>query len=232
MPTLILTIIQTLINWDIQASLFINGLHCTYLDNFMMMYSGRFVWIPLYVSLLIAMLRNFPLRVNIACIIVTVILVTLADQTSSSLLRPILCRPRPANIESPIVSLVHVVDGYRGGHYGFPSSHAANCWGAAFFVFYVFRRHVLTRVFAAWALIMCWSRVYLGVHYVGDILFGTLLGFVCASIVYYVFQKSMRKTTDTFKPDLNSPKLYIPSIVCAAETALMLILAFFVRFSF
>lgn len=229
---LALTIIQTLIHWDIQASLFINGMHCAYLDNFMMMFSGRFVWIPLYASLLIAMFRNFPLRVNLYCILVSVLLIFVIDQLSSSLLRHILCRPRPANIESPIVSFVHVVDGYRGGHYGFPSSHAANCWGAAFFVFYVFRRHVLSRVFALWALVMCWSRVYLGVHYVGDILCGAFLGFVCASIIYYVFQKSLHNTTERFKPDLDSPKLYIPSIVCATETAVMLVLAFFVRFSF
>lgn len=232
MPTLLLTIIQTLINWDIHVSLFINGLHCAYLDNFMMMYTGRFIWIPLYASLLVVMLRNFPLRVNIACIAVSVILIAVIDQTSSSMLRPILCRPRPANAESPIVSLVHIVDGYRGGHYGFPSSHAANCWGAAFFVYYVFRRHVLSLVFALWAFVMCWSRVYLGVHYVGDILFGTLIGFICASIIYYVFQKGMHRTTESFKPQLDSPKLYTPAVICGVETAALLVLAFFTRFSF
>lgn len=234
MPTLILTIIQTLINWDIHASLFINGMHCAFLDNFMMMFSGRFVWIPMYVSLLIVMIRNFPIRVNLICLLVSVILITVIDQTSSAILRPLLCRPRPANADSPIVALVHVVDNYRGGHYGFPSSHAANCWGAAFFVFYVFRRHVLSRTFAAWALVMCWSRVYLGVHYVGDIIFGTFIGFVEASIIYFFFQKGMHKTTESFKPidGMSSPKLFIPSIVCAVETGLMLIIACFTRFSF
>lgn len=232
MLTLLLTIIQTLIDWDVQASLFINGLHCTYLDNFMMMFSGRFVWIPLYVSLLVVMLRNFPLRVNVICIVVSVVLIAVIDQTSSSLLRPILCRPRPANAESPIAPLVHIVDGYRGGHYGFPSSHAANCWGAAFFVFYVFRRHVLSFVFGLWALLMCYSRVYLGVHYVGDILFGTFLGFLCASIIYYAFQRSLHSTTESFKPQLDSPKLYTPAVICGIETAVLLVLAFFTRFSF
>ncbi len=232
MPTQILTILQTLINWDIQASLFINGLHCAYLDNFMMMYSGRFVWIPLYVSLFVVMLRNFPLRVNIVCLIFSVVLITIIDQTSSSLIRPMLCRPRPAHIESPISALVHIVDGYRGGHYGFPSSHAANCWGATFFVFYVFRRSVLSTVLVLWALLMCWSRIYLGVHYLGDILFGTLIGFLYASALYFVFQKSMRKTTEAFKPACHSPKLYTPAVTCGMLTAMMLVLAFFTRFSF
>lgn len=232
MPTIILTILQTFINWDIQASLFINGLHNWYLDNFMMMFSGRFVWIPLYVSLLIVMFRNYPVKVNITCIIMAVILITFVDQISSSFLRPILCRPRPANAESPIVALVHVVDNYRGGHYGFPSSHAANCWGAAFFIGYVFRRNILTLVMCLWAFVMCWSRIYLGVHYVGDVLFGTLVGFVCASIIYYIFQKGLHKTTEVFKPDLDSPKLYTPAVICGIETAVLLILALGLRFSF
>lgn len=232
MPTIILTILQTFINWDIQASLFINGLHNWYLDNFMMMFSGRFIWIPLYVSLLIVMFRNYPAKVNVICIIMAVILITIVDQTSSSFLRPILCRPRPANIDSPIVALVHVVDNYRGGHYGFPSSHAANCWGAAFFIGYVFRRHILTLVMCLWAFVMCWSRVYLGVHYVGDVLFGTLVGFICASIIYYCFQKGLHNTTEAFKPDLDSPKLYTPAVICGIETAVLLLVALFVRFSF
>lgn len=232
MPTLILSILDTLINWDINASLFINGLHCTYLDNFMMIFSGRWIWVPLYVSLLVVMLRNFPLKVNLCCIVASVILITIIDQTSSSLLRPILCRPRPANIESPIVHMVHVVDNYRGGHYGFPSSHAANCWGAAFFVIYVFRRHVLSAVFCLWAFIVCWTRVYLGVHYVGDILFGTLIGFVTASIVYFIFQKGLRKTAESFKPHYGDPKLLTPGVVFGIETCVIGFLALFTRFYF
>lgn len=232
MADLFLTIFQTLVHWDTQATLFINGLHCPYLDNFMLMFSGRMIWIPLYLSLFIVMLRNFHLRVNLICLVVSVVLIVILDQTTSSLLKPLLCRPRPANIDSPIDAMVHIVDGYRGGHYGFPSSHAANCVGAAVFVFYVFRRNVLSLVFAAWAFVMCWSRVYLGVHYVGDIIFGSIIGFLTATIVYYIFQREMHKTTESFKPCLHGPKLYTPAVVCGAETALLLILAFFTRFYF
>lgn len=232
MPEVLLSILQTLIDWDTQVSLFINGMHCEYLDNFMMMFTGRAVWIPLYLSLAIIMFRNFPVKVNVICILFAIVLITCIDQISSSMLRPLLCRLRPANLANPISPLVHVVDGYRGGRYGFPSSHAANCWGAAFFVLYVFRRNVLSWVFCAWALLMCWSRVYLGVHYVGDILFGTFIGFICASLVYFVFQKSMHRVTESLKPCKGSTKLYCPCVVCGIETSLMLLLAFFVRFSF
>lgn len=149
----ILSLITFLKYLDTTATLAINGLHCTYLDNFMMMYSGRFIWIPLYLSLLIIMLRNFPLRVNIACILVTIALVTINDQVSSTLIRPFIARLRPSNLLNPISQYIHIVDGYRGGSYGFPSAHAANCFGTAIFVFYVFRR----------------QRTFKGLCYLGNI---------------------------------------------------------------
>ena len=139
---------------------------------------------------------------------------------------------RPANLDNPISPLVHVVDGYRGGRYGFPSAHAANCWGAFFFVSYVFRRSVLSYVLATWALVMCWSRVYLGVHYVGDVTCGMFVGLANASVVYYLFQHYLRKYAQPFRPKENTCKLYTPAVVCGVETLCMLIMAFFTRFSF
>ena len=85
----LLTFLQTL---DTNATLFINGMHCSYLDNFMMIYTGRFIWIPLYLSLFIVMMRNFPWRVNVACLAVTILLVAVNDQVSSSLIRPFIGR--------------------------------------------------------------------------------------------------------------------------------------------
>lgn len=228
----ILSLITFLKYLDTTATLAINGLHCTYLDNFMMMYTGRFIWIPLYLSLLIIMLRNFPLRANIACILVTIALVTINDQVSSTLIRPYIARLRPSNLLNPISQYIHIVNGYRGGSYGFPSAHAANCFGTAIFVFYVFRRSVLSKVLAIWAILMCYSRVYLGVHYLGDVMMGCLVGFINASIVYFVFEHTMKKTTESFKPHSCSCKLYTPSMVCATEVAAMLILAMFTMFSF
>lgn len=227
-----LTILSFLKALDTNATLFINGMHCGYLDNFMMIYTGRFIWIPLYLSLLVVMLRNFPLRVNIVCILFSILLVTINDQVTSSLIRPLIGRLRPSNLMNPISAYIHVVDGYRGGRYGFPSAHAANCFGAAIFVYYVFRRSVLSKVFAAWAILMCYSRVYLGVHYVGDVVLGCILGWINASIVYFIFRWSMRKTTDTFKPKLNSCQLYAPSMVCGIEVAAMLVVSIFTMFKF
>ena len=128
--------------------------------------------------------------------------------------------------------MIHIVDDYRGGRHGFPSAHSANCWAAFFFVVYVFRRRVLNINLAAWAVLVCWSRIYLGVHYFGDVLGGLILGFLLASVVYYVFQRLLRQSAHSLRPKDDSPKLYTPALVFNIETALILILACFTRFSF
>lgn len=224
---LLSTLLQTLNGWDTSIFLAINGLHNDYWDNFMEMFSGRYIWLPLYLSILYVMFRSFSWRVNVTCLLVIALLITINDQVSGSLLRASVGRLRPTNLDNPISPLVHIVDGYRGGRYGFPSAHAANCWGLTFFMLYVFRRHLLTFTLVVWSFITCWSRMYLGVHYFGDILAGMILGFISASIVYYVFQRSMHRVTETFKPyQTDAPQMYVPVIVCWSEIVLMLILAF------
>ena len=97
---------------------------------------------------------------------------------------------------------------------------------------YVFRRRVLSITLAVWAFLMCWSRIYLCVHYFGDIVFGMIVGFITASLVYYVFQHMLRQSAHSLKPTDDSCKLYIPATICHIETVLLLILSFFTRFSF
>ena len=96
--------------------------------------------------------------------------ITFADQMGATVIRPLVCRPRPANLENPISEFVQIVNGYRGGRYGFPSCHAANTFGLAFFLFYLFRNRSLNWFIMLWALLTCYSRSYLGVHYPGDLL--------------------------------------------------------------
>ena len=218
--------LQMLDGWDTSIFLAINGLHNAYWDNFMEMYSGRFIWLPLYLSIIYVMFRSFPWRVNVFCLLVIALLILISDQVTGSLVRSAVGRLRPANTDNPISPLVHIVDGYRGGRYGFPSAHSANCWGLTFFIIYVFRRHILSATLVVWSIITCWSRMYLGVHYFGDILVGMLFGLVTATLVYYFFQKGMHHTTETFKPyQPHAQQMYVPVIVFLSEVALMFILA-------
>jgi len=102
--------------------------------------------------------------------------VAAADQVCSHMLRPMFERLRPSNLENPFSQYITVVNGYRGGAYGFPSCHASNCFAlvGALSVFTLSRR--FTAILTVWALLLCFTRMYLGVHYPSDLLVGAMIG--------------------------------------------------------
>ena len=117
------------------------------------------------------------------------ILILLADQLSSSLLKPLVARLRPTH-NPEISDLIHTVRGYRGGLYGFVSSHAANAFAFAVFTSLVIRNRYYALTIALWAVLSAYSRIYLGVHYVGDVVCGAILGVLVAIVVYKLFISS------------------------------------------
>lgn len=193
-------LIDYLNNIDTSIFLYFNGIHNRFWDYFMTMYSSRFIWVPFYASFLYVMIRNFHIKVTLACLAVIVAIIFVCDQTASTLLKPMVERMRPSNLNNPISPMVHVVFNYRGGRYGFPSSHAANSWGMAFFAMYLVKRSKLSLFLAGWALLMSYSRIYLGVHYPGDLFVGTVIGFIAATGSYYIFRHFAKPYTDQFEP--------------------------------
>lgn len=182
--------LQSVIDLDTSIFLFFNGMHNTYFDYFMSTYSGKWIWIPMYAAIFYVMLRNFSWKVTLCCVVAVALVVVFTDQVSASLIRPHVERMRPSNLNNPLSELVHIVNNHRGGRYGFPSCHAANTFGLAFFLFFLFRRCWLTLFMMGWALLTCYSRVYLGVHYPGDLLVGTLIGAAGAYLMYHLFVKA------------------------------------------
>ncbi|MBP3536299.1 MAG: phosphatase PAP2 family protein [Muribaculaceae bacterium] len=177
--------IETLQNIDSQLLLFFNGYHTPFLDHFMMLFTGKFIWIPMYAAILPILFKKFRPGMAALLILGIVAAIALADQTCASLLRPYFHRLRPANLENPLSAFVTVVDGYRGGAYGFPSCHAANSLALATFLCLVVRRNFFVAFIFTWAAVNCYSRMYLGVHYPGDILVGGVIGAACGALCYY-----------------------------------------------
>lgn len=119
--------------------------------------------------------------------------VALADQTCATFLRPYFQRLRPSNIDNPLSQFVTVVNGYRGGSYGFPSCHAANSFALATFLKLAVKRPVFTAFILIWASINCYSRMYLGVHYPSDILAGAVIGVAYGAFAYYAVVFAVRR---------------------------------------
>ncbi len=174
---------------DTMVFLTVNSHHNAYFDSVMWLVSGKLIWVPMYVSLFFVLLKNYSYKVVFTILLAIGVVILFTDSFTAQVIRPWVCRLRPSNLDNPMSSMVHIVDGYRGGAYGFPSNHASNTWGLAFFITFLFRRYKLTFFFFLWALLVCYSRMYLGVHYFGDLLIGGLLALAGASTVFYVFRK-------------------------------------------
>ena len=169
-------IINFLSEVDTNVFLFFNGIHSPFWDYFMSAFTGKIIWVPMYATILYILLINFHWKVVLCYVAAIALTITFADQMCSSIIRPVVARLRPANLENPIVDLVHIVNGYRGGSYGFPSCHAANSFGLAMYVVFLFRKRWLSVFIITWAVLNCYTRIYLGVHYPGDLIVGGIIG--------------------------------------------------------
>lgn len=171
---------------DARLLLIVNGAHSPFFDSVMWCISGRWIWLPFYAVLAYLLFRRMSWKRASICLVTIGLIILAADQTCATLIRPEIGRLRPANINNPLSSFVHVVNGYRGGRYGFPSCHAANTFALAVFMSLVIRHKWFTVMMFSWAFIVSYSRMYLGVHYFGDLFCGATIGSLFAVLFYYL----------------------------------------------
>lgn len=95
-----------MIDWlntiDTQAFLALNGLHAPYFDAFMKLFTGKWIWVPMYAAVLFAVVRNYRWRQTLAVLVCVALAITIADQVCATLIRPEVCRLRPSNPENPL----------------------------------------------------------------------------------------------------------------------------------
>lgn len=177
--------LETLQNIDSTVFLFFHNLfRSAFMDNAMWYVSDRWIWVPMYVAVCYWMSRRIGWRRAVVYALAIGLAVACADQLCATFIRPIVERLRPSNIMNPLSDSVTIVNEYRGGQYGFPSCHAANTFAFAVFMSIACRqRAVLTWMFV-WVALNCFSRMYLGVHYPGDLIVGALVGTGCAWMVW------------------------------------------------
>lgn len=174
-------------SWDKQALIFLNSFHTPLLDPVAYYLTKTEFWVPLYAYLLFLIFRDY--RKNGWWVLLGVIItILIADRVTSGLMKPFFLRLRPSHDPS-LEGIIHIVNNYRGGRYGFASGHAANTTGVALFMFLLFRRsYRWIGLMFVWAAIMSYTRIYLGVHYPGDIIAGALVGVMGGCAGYYGYR--------------------------------------------
>lgn len=176
--------LETLNNWDTQLFLFLNGMHSPFWDGIMAWVSAKMNWIPLYVLITAYLVYKYRWK-SLWIILGAAILITMSDQASVKLFKEQFERLRPCKQEH-LAQLVHLVNGRCGGMYGFVSSHAANHFAVALYTALWVRNRWYWIAIMLWAAVISYSRIYLGVHFPGDIIGGTALGLLLAWGVYQV----------------------------------------------
>lgn len=177
---------------SLMVTLNLSGQHNAFGDTTMWLASQMLMWTPFYLALLYVVVKDKK-KESIAVILCAALTILLCDQITSGLLKPLVARPRPSHDPSIMDSLSYVC-GFRAGPYGFPSSHASNCFGLALLFALLLKHKAATVCLFTWAAICAYSRIYLGVHYPLDIFVGTIIGLTCGYGCYRLYIAIRKKT--------------------------------------
>jgi undecaprenyl-diphosphatase len=163
---------------DTKLFLFLNGLHNAFFDPIMYWFSDKLIWIPMYVFIAFFIVWRYRMR-GVFMLLFSGLVIALCDQMASHLIKNLTHRLRPSH-EPALIGLIHLSKAGPGGLYGFVSSHAANAFGLATFMYFVLdhRSRLLKYWMFVWAALVSYSRIYNGVHYPADVIVAALLSFL------------------------------------------------------
>ena len=191
--------LEQLLHIDTEILLAINACHAPWADTLMWIISAKTTWIPLYLLLIVLLVYRYrqPAPTTVkwlqkvpACVVMILTIVAavgLADFIASGILKDWVARPRPSRVPE-LEGVLHLVNGYKSGRYGFVSSHAANTMACGLLFSLIWRKKITTISLMLWVAANCYSRMYLGVHYPLDILGGLIVGALVAIGAYVLLR--------------------------------------------
>lgn len=185
--------LESLLNKDLELLIFLNNLGTEQWDGFWLIITNKFSAIPLYFILLYSTYKQYGLKKTFIAVLFVVLLITISDQTSN-LFKVGFKRLRPC-YEVNILHLIRLVKEHCGGLYSYFSAHASNTMATAIFFSLILKNRfkVVVPLLIIWALLVAYSRVYIGVHYPLDVVTGMLFGVLYGILIYKLFKVFLNK---------------------------------------
>lgn len=179
---------EELLQFDQQATLTLNGSHSLFLDNLMITVTDTFSWSLLIAMLLYVIFKNNTWKEGLLILLTLGLMIFVADRICSGWVKPTVARWRPTR-DPEIMYLIDTVLNYRGGRFGFFSGHACNTFCMATFLACLFRSTRMTVVLYFWCITTTFTRLYLGVHYLGDVTVGLCVGILLGLLFYTLYYR-------------------------------------------
>ncbi len=173
------------------------GSDSAFLDHFALTLTHAIIWLPLYLALIVMIIKNNDnMSQIILCIGCAFLCVIISAQLCNAVVKPLVARPRPCNTPT-VMFLSQIAGNIHSKDFSFYSSHATNTMSLAVYITLVVRSHKLTAAMLLWSILCCWTRLYLAQHYLTDILVGLFVGAIIGALSYYIYQHVYR----TISPD-------------------------------
>lgn len=193
--------IESLLELDKNLFIYLNSLGSERFDGFWLFITKQINWIPIFLIIMYLVFKHLGWRHALMIILIMALLITLTDQTTN-LIKNGIQRLRPGS--DPILNgLIRAVQTRKS--FSFISGHASNSMAAAFFLYKVLKPYLKYMGFIfLWPLVFAYSRIYLGLHYPGDILCGYVWGIIMALLMMKLYT-SMRDKYFPEKEEVDHP---------------------------
>jgi len=171
---------------DVNLFVYLNSLGSETYDKLWLVITNQLNWIPFFLLMFYVIYRKVGGKQLLYLILFIAVLITFTDQTTN-FVKHTFERLRPCN-NPEINTFIRIVKSRSS--FSFFSGHAANTMAVATFLFLVLKRHFkYFGLLFLWPLIFAYSRIYLGLHYPGDILAGYFFGAVFGFVTFKIYQK-------------------------------------------
>lgn len=221
--------INKLLPFERDLFLALNGSDSLFWDNAMWTFTGLVTWVPMFLFILYIVFQKQQHKEGLLVLMSILLVLLFSNLVSASFFKPLFQRYRPSH-HPDFKDLIALVNDFRGGDYGFISGHATNSFALAFFLSLLFRNQIVTISMLLWAILNSYSRIYLGVHFISDIVAGFIMGSLIGLFVYNIYVRIRSRYFKISNTDIKN-NIYSQKQGNILGAVIILYIAFVILFS-